>query len=203
MYRASTFKRLTASKDKRKARSLMVNPAPDVSVAGEALKDPVVTEFLGLPDSYEESELEARIFDHLQDFILELDTGFTFYGRQVRCVIGDRSYYVDLAFYNRLTQSFFLIDLKLKNVGHGELGQMQTYVNYFDRVIRLPEENPTIGILLTSKKVDHALVEMFMPDGAKDRVFVKQYTDVLPSKAALKRIIVEEKRRYEKERLLK
>ena len=203
MYRTSTFERLTASKDKRKVRSLMVNPAPDVSVAGEALKDPVVTEFLGLPDNYEESELEARIFDHLQDFMLELGTGFTFYGRQVRCVIGNRSYYVDLAFYNRLTRSFFLIDLKLKNVGHGELGQMQTYVNYFDRVIRLPEENPTIGILLTSEKVDHALVEMFMPDGAKDRVFVKQYTDVLPSKAALKRIIVEEKRRYEKERLLK
>lgn len=202
MYRASTFERMEISKDKKKVRSLMNRPAPDVEVAGEALKDPIVTEFLGLPESYSESELEKRIFDHIQDFMLEMGKGFTFHGRQVRCVIGDHSYWVDLAFYNRLTRSFFLIDLKLKNVGHNELGQMQTYVNYFDRVVKLPEENPTVGILLTSEKVDHALVEMFIPDGAKDRIFVKQYTDVMPSKLALQRIVREENRKYEKEQKL-
>lgn len=108
MYRASTFERMEVSKDKEKVRSLMNRPAPDTEVAGEALKDPVVTEFLGIPDRYDESELEARIIVHLQDFMLEMGKGFTFYGRQVRCVIGNHSYYADLAFYNRFTRSFFL-----------------------------------------------------------------------------------------------
>ena len=202
MYRTSTFERLQISKDKAKVRALMNRPAPDVEVAGEALKDPVVTEFLGTPDKYSEGELEDRIFDHIQDFMLEMGKGFTFHGRQVRCVIGDHSYYADLAFYNRFTRSFFVIDLKLKKVGHDELGQMQTYINYFDRKIKLPDENPTIGILLTSEKVDQALVEMFTPDSEKNRIFVKQYTSVLPSKAALKRIVIEEKRKFEKEKLL-
>ena len=202
MYRTSTFERLQISKDKAKVRALMNRPAPDVEVAGEALKDPVVTEFLGTPDKYSEGELEDRIFDHIQDFMLEMGKGFTFHGRQVRCVIGDHSYYADLAFYNRFTRSFFVIDLKLKKVGHDELGQMQTYINYFDRKIKLPEENPTIGILLTSEKVDQALVEMFTPDSEKNRIFVKQYTSVMPSKVALKRIVIEEKRKFEKEKLL-
>ena len=91
---------------------------------------------------------------------------------------------------------------KLKKVGHDELGQMQTYINYFDRKVKLPDENPTIGILLTSEKVDQALVEMFTPDSEKNRIFVKQYTSVMPSKAALKRIVIEEKRKFEKEKLL-
>lgn len=202
MYRTSTFERLQISKDKEKVRALMNRPAPDVEIAGEALKDPVVTEFLGTPDKYTEGELEDRIFDHIQDFMLEMGKGFTFHGRQVRCVIGDHSYYADLAFYNRFTRSFFVIDLKLKKVGHDELGQMQTYINYFDRKIKLPDENPTIGILLTSEKVGQALVEMFTPDSEKNRIFVKQYTSVLPSKAALKRIVIEEKRKFEKEKLL-
>ena len=202
MYRTSTFERLQISKDKEKVRALMNRPAPDVEVAGESLKDPVVTEFLGTPDKYSEGDLEDRIFDHIQDFMLEMGKGFTFHGRQVRCVIGDHSYYADLAFYNRFTRSFFVIDLKLKKVGHDELGQMQTYINYFDRKIKLPEENPTIGILLTSEKVDHALVEMFTPDSEKNRIFVKQYTSVMPSKVALKRIVIEEKRKFEKEKLL-
>ena len=202
MYRTSTFERLQISKDKDKVRALMNRPAPDVEVAGEALKDPVVTEFLGTPDKYSEGELEDRIFDHIQDFMLEMGKGFTFHGRQVRCVIGDHSYYADLAFYNRFTRSFFVIDLKLKKVGHDELGQMQTYINYFDRRVKLPEENPTIGILLTSEKVDQALVEMFTPDSEKNRIFVKQYTSVMPSKVALKRIVIEEKRKFEKEKLL-
>ena len=202
MYRASTFERLEIAKDKKKVRALMNRPAPDVEVAGEALKDPVVTEFLGTPDKYTETELEDRIFSHIQDFMLEMGKGFTFYGRQVRCTIGQKSYYVDLAFYNRFTRSFFVIDLKLKNVGHDELGQMQTYVHYFDRAIKLPEENPTIGILLTSEKVDQALVEMFTPDAEKNQIFVKQYTNVLPSKLALRRIVIAEKRKFEKEKLL-
>ena len=202
MYRASTFERLEISKDKKKVRALMNRPAPDVEVAGEALKDPMVTEFLGTPDVSNESELEARIFNHIQEFMLEMGKGFLFHGRQVRCVIGHHSYWADLVFYNRFTRSFFVIDLKLKKVGHDELGQMQTYVNYFDRKVKLPEENPTIGILLTSEKVDEALVEMFTPDSEKNRIFVKQYTSVMPSKLALKRIVIEEKRKYEKEKIL-
>ena len=202
MYRASTFERLEISKDKKKVRALMNRPAPDVEVAGEALKDPMVTEFLGTPDVSNESELETRIFNHIQEFMLEMGKGFLFHGRQVRCAIGHHSYWADLVFYNRFTRSFFVIDLKLKKVGHDELGQMQTYVNYFDRKVKLPEENPTIGILLTSEKVDEALVEMFTPDSKKNRIFVKQYTSVMPSKLALKRIVIEEKRKYEKEKIL-
>ena len=202
MYRASTFERLEISKDKKKVRALMNRPAPDVEVAGEALKDPMVTEFLGTPDVSNESELEARIFNHIQEFMLEMGKGFLSHGRQVRCAIGHHSYWADLVFYNRFTRSFFVIDLKLKKVGHDELGQMQTYVNYFDRKVKLPEENPTIGILLTSEKVDEALVEMFTPDSEKNRIFVKQYTSVMPSKLALKRTVIEEKRKYEKEKIL-
>ena len=105
MYRASTFERLEISKDKKKVRALMSRPAPDVEVAGEALKDPLVAEFLGLPEGYDESALEDRIFNHLRDFMLELGKGFTFYGRQVRCDIGNKHYYADLAFYNRFTNT--------------------------------------------------------------------------------------------------
>ena len=202
MIRTSTYQRLALSKDKKKAIALMNRPAPDVEVAGEALKDPVVTEFLGIPDGYDETELENRICNHIQDFMLELGKGFLFHGRQVQCQVGKKRYKADLVFYNRFTRSFFVIDLKLKQAGHDELGQMMTYVHYFDRKIKLPEENPTIGILLTSEEVDNALVEMMLPECEQNRIFVKQYTHVLPSKKALQNIVIEEKRKYKKEQIL-
>ncbi len=198
----SLYERIALSNDKRKARTLLTQSAPRIEAVDDALKDESTLEFLGLRGEYDEGTLEQRIFNHIEEFMLEFGKGFTFYGRQVPCVVGAKTYHVDLAFYNRYTRSFFLVDLKLKKVGHDELGQMQMYVHYFDRKVKLDEENPTIGILLSSETIDRALVEMTLPECEHNRIFVKQYKTVLPSKDALKRIVLEEKRKYENERLL-
>ena len=200
---SSTFERIEISKDKKKALALMDRQAPQLEAAiGDALKDTNVLEFLGLPKKYDEDLLEDRIFHHLEDFMMELGKGFTFAGRQYPCKVGKKTYHCDLAFYNRFTRSFFLIDLKLDAIGHDELGQMQMYVHYFDREVKTEDENPTIGILLSSKEVDRALVEMTLPKCEHNRIFVKQYSQVMPSKEALQRIVMEERRQYEQERLL-
>ena len=182
MYRTSTFERLQISKDKAKVRALMNRPAPDVEVAGEALKDPVVTEFLGTPDKYSEGELEDRIFDHIQDFMLEMGKGFLFEARQKRFTFEERHFYVDLVLYNRLLQCYVLVDLKMDDLTHQDLGQMQMYVNYYDRYVKEDFEKPTIGILLCERKND-ALVELTLPKDAN--VYAQQYALCLPDKALL------------------
>ena len=200
---SSTFERIEISKDKKKALALMERKVPQMEATiGDALKETNVLEFLGLPKKYDEDLLEDRIFHHIEDFMMELGKGFTFAGRQYPCKVGKKTYHCDLAFYNRFTRSFFLIDLKLNAIGHDELGQMQMYVHYFDREVKTEDENPTIGILLSSKEVDRALVEMTLPKCEHNRIFVKQYAQVMPSKEALQRIVMEERRQYEQEQLL-
>jgi len=147
----------------------------------DVVKDPMYLEFLGLEQKphYYENELEEALITHLQDFLLELGNGFTFVARQKRFLIEDDEYKVDLVFYNRLLRCFVLIDLKTHKATHQDFGQLQMYVNYYDRKEKLPEENPTVGILLCTEKNDTA-VRMTLPENNKT-IFASQYELYLPS----------------------
>jgi predicted nuclease of restriction endonuclease-like (RecB) superfamily len=153
-------------------------------------QDPYILEFLGLEEEtkYSEEQLETRILDHLQQFLLELGKGFTFVGRQVRFTFEEEHFRVDLVFYNRLLRSFVVIDLKLSKLSHKDLGQMQMYVNYYDRKVKLEDENPTIGILLCQSKND-AVVEMTLPKDAN--IFASAYSLYLPDKKLLQEKLAE------------
>ena len=182
----------------------LMRKAPRPEVAEEPLKDPYTLEFLGLPErtDYSETQLEQAIIDHLAEFMLELGKGFTFVGRQVRFTFEEEHYKVDLVFYNRLTRSFFVFDLKLAKITHQDLGQMQMYVHYYDRVVKLPDENPTIGILLSSEEVNDATVKMTLPECEHNRIFARQYKTVLPSADSFKQIIRQQRLAFEKKALL-
>ena len=131
--------------------------------------------------------METKIIDHLQEFLLELGRGFTFVGRQVRFTFEDEHYRVDLVFFNRLLRCFVLFDLKIGRLKHQDIGQMQMYVNYYDRKVKLEDENPTIGILLCKNKND-AVVEMTLPED-NSQIFASKYLTVLPSKEELKKLM--------------
>ena len=182
----------------------LMRKAPRPEVAEEPLKDPYTLEFLGLPErtDYSETQLEQAIIDHLAEFMLELGKGFTFVGRQVRFTFEEEHYKVDLVFYNRLTRSFFVFDLKLAKITHQDLGQMQMYIHYYDRVVKLPDENPTIGILLSSEEVNDATVKMTLPECEHNRIFAWQYKTVLPSADSFKRIIRQQRLAFDKKALL-
>lgn len=163
-----------------------------VEKAEDAVKDPYVLEFLDLKKlpEYSESELESRIIDHLQQFLLELGTGFAFIGRQVRFTFDEEHFMVDLVFYNRLLRCFVLFDLKIGELKHQDIGQMQMYVHYYDRKVKLSDENPTIGIILCSDK-NNAVVEMTLPED-NTQIFASKYETVLPSKEALQKLLEEQ-----------
>ena len=146
-------------------------------------------EFTGLPEkaTYTETDLEQKLIDHLQQFFLELGKGFAFIGRQVRFTFEEESFFVDLVFFNRLLRCFVLIDLKIGRLKHSDIGQMQTYVNYYDRKVKLPDENPTIGIVLCKDK-KNAMVEMMLPKES-NQIFAGRYQTVLPSKEQLKKAL--------------
>lgn len=185
----SLYERLALSRDKEGVRALAVE-GQVVEKPTDLLRDPSVLEFLGLEERprYSESDLEARIIDKLEHFLLELGRGFLFEGRQRRFTFDDEHYFVDLVFYNRLLRCFVLVDLKIGKVTHQDLGQMQMYVNYYDRDVKLAEEGPTVGIALCKKKHD-ALVEITLPEGAN--IHAREYRVVLPSKADLRRKLIE------------
>ena len=190
-YNSSLYERLVLSTDKNKVYQLAVE-GQKVELPKDAVKDPYVLEFLGLPEfpSYSETELESRIIDHLQQFLLELGTGFAFVGRQKRFTFDEEHFIVDLVFYNRLLSCFVLFDLKIGELKHQDIGQMQMYVHYYDRKVKLPHENPTIGIILCKDK-NNAVVEMTLPEG-NAQIFASKYETVLPSKEALKKILQEQ-----------
>ena len=190
-YDSSLYERLALSGDKEKVLQL-AQKGQVVETPGDAVKDPYVLEFLGLPELpvYSESELETRIIDHLQQFLLELGTGFAFVGRQVRFTFDEEHFRVDLVFYNRLLRCFVLFDLKIGELKHQDIGQMQMYVNYYDRKVKLPEENPTIGIVLCKDK-NNAVVEMTLPED-NTQIFASKYETVLPSKAELQKLLNEQ-----------
>ena len=181
---SSLYQRLALSRDKDEVRRLAVE-GQVVEKAADLIKNPLVLEFLGLADRphYSEDELESAIIDQLESFLLELGKGFLFEARQKRFTFDNDHFRVDLVFYNRLLHCYVLIDLKRDKLTHQDLGQMQMYVNYFDRHVKLPEELPTIGILLCHRKND-ALVELTLPPDAN--IFASKYQLYLPSKEELK-----------------
>lgn len=184
---AALFERLSLSRDQEEIKQLATQ-GQLVESPQDIIKDPYVLEFLGLEQraTYSESELEAAIIDKLEHFLLELGKGFLFEARQKRFSFEEDHFYVDLVFYNRLLRCYVLIDLKLGKLTHQDLGQMQMYVNYFDRYVKTDDENPTIGIVLCKRKKD-ALVELTLPKDAN--IFASQYQLYLPSKEELRQQI--------------
>ena len=177
------YERLALSRDKEGVERL-ASEGDLPQTPRQLIKDPLVLEFLGLEEKvhYSEHDLESAIIDRLESFLLELGKGFLFEARQKRFSFGTDHFYVDLVFFNRLLRCYVLIDLKIGKLTHQDLGQMQMYVNYFDRHVKLPEENPTVGILLCKLKND-ALVELTLPEDAN--VYASQYQLYLPSKEEL------------------
>ena len=155
----------------------------------DIIKDPYILEFLGLPElnTYSESELEEEIINKLEHFLLELGNGFTFVARQKRITFDDKHFRIDLVFYNRILKCFVLIDLKIGELKHQDLGQMQMYVNYYDREMRLEEENKTIGIVLCQNK-SVSVVEYTLPEN-NEHIFASKYKTILPSEAELKQLM--------------
>ncbi len=187
-FNSALYERLALSRDKEGVKELS-KKGQIITKPEDTIKDPYVLEFLGLPEEskYSETEFEQRIIDKLENFLLELGKGFTFVGRQVRFTFNEKHFRVDLVFYNRLLRCFVLIDLKIGEITHQDLGQMQMYVNYYDRKVKLADENPTIGIILCKTK-DDALVEMTLPEN-NEQIFASNYLTVLPSKDELKELI--------------
>jgi predicted nuclease of restriction endonuclease-like (RecB) superfamily len=183
------YERLALSRDKDGVRQL-AREGQVVSRPEDLLKEPYVLEFLGLDEraKYSESDLESAIIDKLEHFLLELGKGFLFEARQKRFTFDDDHFFVDLVFYNRLLRCYVLIDLKIGKLNHGDLGQMQMYVNYFDRFVKLEEEAPTVGIVLCKKKHD-ALVEITLPQDTN--IHAREYQLYLPDKELLRRKLTE------------
>ncbi len=192
---SSLYERLALSRDKEEVRRL-ASEGQVVEKASDLIKDPVVLEFLGLEErpGYSENDLETAIIDRLQQFLLELGKGFLFEARQKRFTFDNRHFRVDLVFYNRLLQCYVLIDLKLGELSHQDLGQMQMYVNYFDRHVKTEEELPTIGILLCDDKSD-AVVELTLPEDSN--IYASRYQLYLPSKQELVTQIENVRREHE------
>jgi len=178
------FERLVLSKDKKDLLRL-AKKGQEIQKADDLIKDPYVLEFVGLKEEpyLRETNLENALIEHLREFILELGKGFSFVARQKRITIGDDHFYIDLVFYNRLIRCFVLIDLKVGKLLHQDLGQMQMYVNYYDREMKDKGENPPIGIVLCTDK-NEAVVRYTLPKGEK-RIFASKYKLYLPTKEEL------------------
>ncbi|MCY7327701.1 MAG: PDDEXK nuclease domain-containing protein, partial [Saprospiraceae bacterium] len=181
---AALYERLALSRDKEGIRQL-AEKGQIIEKPTDLLKDPYILDFLDLPDQhrYSESDLEQALINKLEHFLLELGKGFTFVGRQVRFTFNERHYKVDLVFFNRLLRCFVVIDLKLGDLTHQDLGQIQMYVNYYDRFVRLPDESKTVGIVLCKDKND-TLVEITLPEN-NDSIFASRYKTILPDKQLL------------------
>jgi len=192
---SSLYERLALSRDRKGIRKL-ARDGQIVSDVQDVLKEPLVLEFLGLDEQarYSESDLESAIISQIERFLLELGKGFLFEARQRRFTFDGEHYFVDLVFYNRLLRCYVLIDLKLGRLTHQDLGQMQMYVNYFDREVKKPEESPTVGIILCKQK-NKALVRITLPKDAN--IHAREYQLYLPSKQELQRKLVEWTKRRE------
>ncbi len=192
------FDRLAASKDEASVLAL-ANEGQSLKSAEDSLKDPVVLEFLGYKEhhSYTENDLESAIIDHLQEFLLEMGKGFAFVGRQKRITIEGDHFYPDLIFYHTILKNYIIVDIKLNQLTHGDVGQIQMYVNYYDRDIKQADDNPTIGLLLCAEKND-AVVKYTLPENNK-QIFAKKYQLHLPTIEQLK---IEIKREYQEAQLL-
>ena len=185
------YQRILASQDKIAVANEIqtTEPKPEYE---KIVKDPYVMEFLQIqPDTHVyEGDLEQALIDHLQHFLLELGRGFSFVARQKRFTLDGQDFFIDLVFYNYILKCFVLIDLKMGKLTHQDLGQMQMYVHYYDRKVKLPDENSTIGIVLCKDK-NNAVVEMTLPEN-NSQIFASKYETVLPSKEVLKKLLEEQ-----------
>ena len=194
-YHSSLFERLALSRDKDAVMRL-AKEGQTMEKPRDMLKNPLVLEFYGLDQmpSYSESDLESAINNNLQRFLLELGKGFLFEARQKRFTFDEKSFFVDLVFYNRLLQCYVLIDLKIDELHHQDLGQMLMYVNYYDRYVKKDFEKPTVGILLCQEKND-SIVELTLPEDSN--IYASEYSLYLPDKTLLQQKLAEWTQEYE------
>ena len=184
------FERLLKSRDKAGVLQL-ASEGQTAEHPIDIIKDPYALEFLDLPESHRlvENELESALANHMQEFLLELGDGFAFVARQKRLTLDGDHFYADLVFYHVRLKCYVIIDLKTEKLTHGDIGQMQMYVHYFDREIRAGEDNPTIGLILCTDKND-AVVE-YVLDKGNERIFASRYKLELPPKEELRRLLLE------------
>lgn len=181
---SSLFLRLAVSKDKEGILKLS-KQGQTIEKPIDLIREPYVLEFLKIPDPYHllETELETRLIDHLQQFLLELGKGFAFIGRQYRVSLGNTHYYVDLVFYHRILKCFVLIDLKKEKAGYADVGQMNMYLGYFENEENTEGDNPPIGIVLAKEKDD--LLVRYAMHNLSSQLFVSKYQFYLPDKQTL------------------
>lgn len=182
------FARLAISTDKKGLIELS-QKGHSINQPTDILKEPFVFEFLKIPENTQlsETDLEKRLMDNLQNFLLELGKGFTYVGRQYRITLDNTNYYVDLVFYHRILRCFVLVDLKIRKVKHHDIGQMNMYMGYFAKEQNIEGDNPPIGIILTQEK-DDLLVE-YATYGMSSQLFISKYQLYLPNKEDLKNLI--------------
>ncbi|TAF98594.1 MAG: DUF1016 domain-containing protein [Cytophagia bacterium] len=187
-FNSSLYERLVLSKNKENILALS-KEGQIIEKPEDLIKEPYILEFLGLEEKSEfaETELESAIIAKIEKFMMELGKGFLFESRQKRITFDEDHYYIDLVLYNRILKCFVLIDLKIGKLKHQDLGQMQMYVNYYDRFVKMEDENPTIGIVLCKDK-SNALVEITLPKD-NNQIFAAKYLLYLPDKEELKRQI--------------
>ncbi len=185
---SSLFLRLAVSKDKDGIMKL-AKEGQRIETPADIIREPYVLEFLKIPEPYHlsETELEARLIDRLQAFLLELGKGFAFIGRQYRITLGNTHYYVDLVFYHRILKCFVLIDLKKEAAGYEAVGQMNMYLGYFENEENTEGDNPPIGIVL-AKERDDVLVQYAMHN-VSSQLFVSKYQLYLPNREELQALI--------------
>jgi predicted nuclease of restriction endonuclease-like (RecB) superfamily len=181
---SSLYERLLLSADKETVMA-MARKERLPAIPQEIVKDPMILEFLGMERKphYYEKDIETALIKHLQHFMLELGNGYYFVARQKRFLIEDDEFFADLIFYNRLLRCFVVIEIKTHKITHNDLGQLQMYVNYFDRYERMPDENPTIGILLCANK-NNEMVKLALPQHNKT-ILASQYKLYLPTEQQL------------------
>lgn len=179
------YERLAKSKSKEQLL-LLAKKGQEINKPEDAIKDPVVLEFLGIPESHQlvESSLEASLITHLQKFLLEMGKGFAFVARQKRLTLDQDHFYSDLVFYHTILKCYVIIDIKVKKLTHGDLGQMQLYVNYFDQEIKMKDDGPTIGLILCTEKNDAML--KYTPGDQAKQIFANKYQLHLPTEEELK-----------------
>jgi predicted nuclease of restriction endonuclease-like (RecB) superfamily len=181
---SALFQRIAITRDKRGVLQLAQN-GHVIETGKDIVKDPYVMEFLGLPENqeYSEKNVEQKIIDNLQMFLLELGKGFTFVGRQYRITLNNRHYYIDLVFYHRILKCFVLFDIKMGFVDHGDIGQMNMYLNFFKKEEGAADDNDPVGIILSAEK-DDVFVEYAL-GSISNKIFVSKYQTYLPDREIL------------------
>jgi len=184
-YNSALYERLILSRNKKKIKELS-KKGHVIESAADLIKDPYILEFLSLKEreSYSENDLETAILNKLEYFLKELGKGFLFVDRQYRITLDEEHFHIDLVFYQRILRCFILIDLKIGELQHKDIGQMQMYVNYFDDEMKETEENKTIGIILCKNKKE-SIVKYTLPK-SNNQIFASKYKTYLPNKDELK-----------------